>query len=456
MFVGQETGGVLMEFEQSNGGCASVHYMPFVERFNDVLLSGPQSLNTSVVLFEDGASSDTAVEDLIPYSLRSHHGIFFTPEKTAELCADICAENIMTEESFFDPACGTGNLLYAVAQRYSIKDSISETLVYWGGRFGGCDINESFVHVAKLRLIALAARRHNIPVLDRALLVDLLGSLVNFHVADYLDSSFGADFDCIVANPPFGHRDFKKSLSWSSGRTQLASVFMSAVINRGKQGQKVVSILPDVLRSGTRYKRWREMVCESTVNGIVHPYGRFSATVDVDVFVLESSISNACNNKDSVLWVENSSASDLGLRVDEFCTVNIGPVVPHRLKPDSKNKVPYVCVKTCPPYKAVKAIALVGFEGKLYCPPFIVVRRTSNPSDKHRVITTLVLGGQPVAVENHLIIVRPNDGSVETCKRLMRSLRAESVVIQLNAMIRCRHLTKLSISSIRVGVGLNE
>ncbi|WP_346399052.1 N-6 DNA methylase [Pseudomonas syringae] len=456
MFVGQEAGGVLMDFEQLSGESASVHYMPFVEQFNDVLLAGPQPSSAGLALFEDGINSDTAVEDLIPYSLRSHHGIFFTPEKTAELCADICATNIAAEESFFDPACGTGNLLYAIAQRYTIKNSISETLVYWGRRFGGCDINESFVHVAKLRLVALAARRHNMPALDGALLIELLENLSNFHVADYLGSELGAEFDCIVANPPFGHRDFKKTLRWSSGRTQLASVFVSAIVSRGKQGQKVVSILPDVLKSGTRYARWREMISEGTLKGTVHPYGKFSASVDVDVFIFESFISKYYKNKESVVWVEDISTSNVGLRLGEFCTVNIGPVVPHRLKPDSKNKVPYICVKTCPPYKAIKATKVIGFDGTLYSPPFVVVRRTSNPGDKHRIITTLVLGKQPIAVENHLIIIRPNDGYIKTCKKVLGFLKTESAVLQINAMIRCRHLTKHSISSLMIVGGPNE
>lgn len=57
-----------------------------------------------------------------------------------------------------------------------------------------------------------------------------------------------------------------------------------------------------------------------------------------------------------------------------------------------------------------------AFDGKVIQPPCILIKRTSSPSDKFRAAATLVNLKQPIAVENHLIVVTPKDGKLKSCK----------------------------------------
>ncbi len=45
------------------------------------------------------------------------------------------------------------------------------------------------------------------------------------------------------------------------------------------------------------------------------------------------------------------------------------------------------------------------------------------------------------AVENHLIVLRPKDGTIGKCKKLVKFLKGESTNQWFNQRIRCRHLT---------------
>ena len=81
------------------------------------------------------------------------------------------------------------------------------------------------------------------------------------------------------------------------------------------------------------------------------------------------------------------------------------------------------------------------FSGTLFSPPFVAVRRTSRPVDSGRAIGTLVIGDCRVAVENHLLVVRPKDPSVEACEEVLRLLKEDRTDRWLNNRIRCRHLT---------------
>jgi len=55
---------------------------------------------------------------------------------------------------------------------------------------------------------------------------------------------------------------------------------------------------------------------------------------------------------------------------------------------------------------------------------------------------------RPVAVDNHLIVVSPHDGSRATCDSLLPVLRHPDTSEWLNDRIRCRHLTTGSVGGI--------
>lgn len=425
--------------------CSEYHL--YADELSDLLLASQrceQEVQKHLV-----SEASLAVERLVPQVERSKHGIFFTPDSIVEFLVSRIESQIDAGESFFDPACGAGNLLVGIASRSSLGANLDETINIWSQRFGGCDLNGSFVKVAKLRLIFLAAYRHGLPELSESYLAHLLGKFSYFFVGDYLKSRHGGDFDCIIANPPFAHVEVDKACGWSSGRTQLAAIFISSVIDRARPGQKVTAVLPDVLRSGTRYGRWRRHIERSSLGGQSILLGRFAADVDVDVFVLSFSISSNVVSESLIQWIPNRPLGNGRVKLEDFYDVCVGPVVPFRLT-GKGNFSPYITAKNCPPYGEINRAGKIRFEGRKIEPPFVVVRRTSNPADKNRLVTTLVNCSEPVAVENHLIVMRPKDGQVSSCRRLICKLGASDCISQINEKIRCRHLTVRSIKDLEI------
>ena len=81
------------------------------------------------------------------------------------------------------------------------------------------------------------------------------------------------------------------------------------------------------------------------------------------------------------------------------------------------------------------------FRGTVLNPPLIVIKRTSSPSDRNRASATIINLREPVAIENHMIVVTPKDGKMDTCRKLMRILQNQKTNDFLNERIRLRHLT---------------
>ncbi|UVL97983.1 N-6 DNA methylase [Pseudomonas atacamensis] len=435
-----------MAIAQSLTTTASLHYTPFIRELFDTLLTDSwcEVSSNRAIEFVEG-EADVAVEKLVPYETRSEQGIFFTADDITVKIVNSLAAEVAVEKSFFDPSCGAGNLLLGIAKSYPIKKNLNRTIEYWSKKFGGCDLHDNFVIAAKLRLIALAAIRHGLPSISEGQLASFVSKFDKFYTGDYLEADVGGDFDCVVANPPFGHVVASRSNKWSSGRTQLAAIFVDKIISSGKKGQKLVAVLPDVLRSGSRYERWREKLAKETSCGAVELHGRFSKSVDVDVFILN------LNNKPSdvgqiIEWVPPVTDTEGSVRLGDLFLVRVGPVVPHRLE-EGDEDFPFLCAKNAPAFGVTCPEERIKFGGTKFLPPFVVVRRTSNPCDKNRLITTLVKGIEPVAVENHLVVMKPFKGGVSSCLKLIKALKDPKVTSRLNNVIRCRHLTTKSISS---------
>lgn len=425
---------------------ASLHYAPFIkELFNTLLTDSWCEVSSSRAIELVEGEADIAVEKLVPYETRSEQGIFFTADDITTKLVNLLSAEIAAEKTFFDPSCGAGNLLLGIAKTYPIKKTLDRTIEYWGRKFGGCDLHDSFVVAAKLRLIALAAIRHGLPSISESQLSVFLACFDSFYTCDYLERNIGGEFDCVIANPPFGHVLASDQNKWSSGKTQLAAVFVDKVLTTGKLGQKLVAILPDVLRSGSRYERWRAKLEKETNNGLVDLHGRFSKSVDVDVFIL-SLVKQYSSLAREIQWIPLAIDEADSVTVGDLFVVRVGPVVPHRLD-EGEEAFPFLCAKNAPAFGVAFPKETIKFSGTKFVPPFVVVRRTSNPCDKNRLITTLVKGAEPVAVENHLIVMKPLKGGVASCLRLIRALKDPRVTSRLNDVIRCRHLTTKSVSS---------
>jgi hypothetical protein len=236
-----------------------------------------------------------------------------------------------------------------------------------------------------------------------------------------------------------------KDCEWANGKIQIAGWFIERLLQTAPKGQHVVAILPDVLNSGTRYKKWRDLILTLASALTIEPAGRFDANTDVDVFIL-----HAVAGKDNEMpseWPYNELCTNgFSHRVSDYFDVHVGSVVPHR-DPIVGTLYPYVHARTALPWQTLEHITEERQSIRtVFSPPFVVVHRTSSPSDKHRCVGTVINEKREVAVENHLIVLLPKDKALQSCKQLLNILESPATDTWLNQRIRCRHLT---VSAVR-------
>ncbi|RYD81042.1 MAG: hypothetical protein EOP84_11525 [Verrucomicrobiaceae bacterium] len=231
---------------------------------------------------------------------------------------------------------------------------------------------------------------------------------------------------------------------WASGKVSLAAIIYLRSLESAENGQSISAILPDVLRSGSRYKRWRDEVQKLLSPTSFSIAGKFSDHADVDVFTLSGTKQEA--NNASIGWLGGQEPASATL--DQVATVRVGSVVVHRLDGTGK-LVPLLNTSKAPPWGAIKQIrGKIHFGGTTVRGPLVVVRRTSSPSDNTRAIATLVDSNQEFAVDNHLITILPLDKKLATCRKIVKMLSDSRTQNWFNTRIRCRHLTVGSLKEI--------
>ena len=311
-------------------------------------------------------------------------GAYFTGNKMATRIAEIATRDMSSDTRFFDPACGAGDLLLAVAKTFPVANSIHDTLVEWSSRLAGCDISSDFVRLAKVRLLLLAAKRCGLrPPLKQ---YEGLESFPAITTTDFLTPNLKiSDADVIVMNPPFAYTNAPKECDWASGRINLAALFLERVLRDVATNARIVAILPEVLRSGSRYVLWRNMIHSRSIVQAEKSLGSFDKWTDVDVYLLHL----RKNTVNHTLQVTNSASERLG-GVGKRFHVHVGPVVPHR-HPESGPTTPYLHARSIPPWTECDQIHETrNFEGRLFQPPFVTIRRTSRPGNGKRALATLV------------------------------------------------------------------
>ena len=249
---------------------------------------------------------------------------------------------------------------------------------------------------------------------------------------------------CVVVNPPFGYTKAPQNCSWATGKTQLAGFFMEKIINDAPEGQHIVAILPDVLRSGSRYNKWREFVCKNSKYLEVETCGRFDTDTDVDVFILHI-IKSSLPTGLSFNIVNNNTNT-----TSNYFDICVGSVVPHR-DPEKGQTCKYLHAKNTPFNKVVEQIdEKKRYAGKTFKAPFLTIRRTSSPSDNPRCKVSVINSRGKIAVENHLIVLKPKNQSLKICLEFQKILSSHDTTVWLNDQIRCRHLTVSSIKNIPI------
>lgn len=389
-----------------------------------------------------------ALRSGVSSEIRKKHGIYFTGDDAARDLISQAKVEWREINKIYDPACGSGDLLVAAAEKLPIFNDLYETLSYWGDRIYGSDLHDELVRTTKLRLILLALERS--PNSSSHRFDDLFSCLLNIKCENSLenDDAF-SDCDLVVMNPPFNKVTEFSTDFCLSGHVNASVLFVEKAIKSLGEG-RILAILPEVIRSGTRYAPVRNWV-NQYVAGEVRSKGQFDRYTDVDVFVFEGGLNKGADKSDKPFSVESQSRAG---SVSDFFYVRVGPVVPHR-HPNAGKNVAYIHSRSIKPWSINKCIYERRlFSGTLYYPPFIVVRRTSSPSDRYRAVASLILGKRPVAVENHLIILLPKSGDVKLCYDALEVLKSEKVNDFLNNEIRCRHLTTSAVKKIPLNMEL--
>ncbi len=365
-------------------------------------------------------------------------GAFFTGRTLARKLVNGIPESAYRGE-VLDPTCGVGDLLLAAAAGLSVREGLVETLSEWGERLTGSDVSSEFVRLARIRLALLALRRGANP--ERMAASELIRVFPRITQGDALSGvEHYENASCILLNPPFGPVQAPPDCEWATGRITAAALFAETAIKNTQPGAHLAMILPDVLRSGSRYRRWRECVQRQADVFKVQPHGLFDRTADIDVFLLHLRKRRNVRHGLSRCAVSPVKARR-GKRLGEFFDVHVGPVVPYRDN-GSEPLRPYIAAKGLPKWCAWQASGdRRRTDGKGFRPPFVVVRRTSRPGDAHRATGTIIVGHEDVAVENHLLALTPKDGTLQTCRQLLARLKDARTTHWLDSRIRCRHLT---------------
>lgn len=423
-------------------------FQPYVQQLADLLAACAAGRvgkkHAEVLAALDGQPSRELRKLYQLHSLRNT-GTYFTGSDLANRLVSSLSDAIPEAGLVIDPACGAGDLLVACARHLPVRSGLIRTLEEWGQRLAGFDINPAFVEATRYRLALLAM--HRIPTGAERLPADLPLADLFPHIqsrSGLEDWDLRRHHSVIVVNPPFSYGLVPKGCTWTSGRASQAALFVETCLKNGSEGARVLAILPDVLRTGTNYGRWRRMVSQNAKVHLVEIAGQFDKQTDISVFLLELEIN--CSAGHHANWAVPLRISKYTLR--DLFDVRVGPVVPFRLD-GTGPWFPYAQLEDLPPWEIVRTLNQhVRFKGTTYKPPFVAIRRTSKADYQIRCIGTIVTGKEAVAVENHLLVALPRDKKVSTCWKLLELLKNDSVSSWMNERMRCRHLTVASVGDL--------
>ena len=348
---------------------------------------------------------------LVPRAERRERGTFFTSSTTATSLWNGAIDSIQPGAVVVDPACGAGDLLWPAAGRVASVGISNVTL-------RACDVDEDFTRIAAARLNrVLGAHQQTVEGFTRDFL---------------LDATSVADATHVVLNPPFVPMVVEES--WASGRTNAAAFFTVRALEAMQEGARLLAVLPDVLRSGSRYAAWRESITQLASLNRIEVHDIFDEQTDVHVFVLDATVGPGAGESG---WNLPPSESTL----EDYADVRVGAVVPHRDSEEGPISR-YVTARSLSSGKELER----GFAGRKENGPLVLVNRTSRPGESPRVRARLWADPEDVAVENHLLVVTPKNGI--DCDDLLRVLESDATADFLDNRIRCRHLTVRALKEI--------
>ncbi|MDB6093346.1 MAG: hypothetical protein JWM32_908 [Verrucomicrobia bacterium] len=422
-------------------------YAPYVARIQDLMAAPgttPQWDAAADAALDGQAGAE--LRQLVGLATRRRFGAFFTG---TSLSARLL-KNSQSSGIAYDPTCGMGDLLVAAARKLPLGCNLTQTLALWGKNLAGTDLHREFIAGTKTRLVLLARQRHGLASGYPVNTVENLFPLIRVGNGLRAQEQFRRA-DRLLMNPPFGQKRAAKGCTWASGTVSRAAEFIVNALEKVRPGAELLAILPDVLRSGSFSARWREKISDLAEVHIVRACGLFDESADVDVFLLRlvRRAKGVSVQRKRWPYTRHAGAS----RLSDHFTVSVGRVVPHR-DPETGASYAYIHPRGVPAWKTMRQFAESRrHEGEAFQAPFVVIRRTSRPEHPHRATGSVIGGRQKILVENHLLVCAPNDGTVRTCRKLLRQLKTVKVNQVLNRRIRCRHLTVTAVKGIPFSAG---
>lgn len=412
-------------------------FVQYVAQLEDLLVSCSDIRQPEADRIELALDGEPGRELRRHYSLTDLRasGTFLTGSKFANMLAERTKPWASQNAVVCDPACGAGDLLVAAARFLPLSGDLERTLSDWGDRLAGFDVQPLLVRAAKTRLALLAislGMRHTGK--NR---LDLDQLFPHIHIQDGTDLwQLGPGPVCVLVNPPFTRIKAPASCRWANGSVSQAALFIESCLRQAVRPLQIHAILPDVLRTGSRYEKWRQFVNRGALVADITRLGTFDRWTDVDVFAARFEIPGA---EPACDWgaPAKTGTSSVG---DQF-DIRVGSIVPHRHEHRGP-WLPFAHARLLPLWERVTELPeRIRSSERSFRPPFVLVRRTSRPGDRFRAAGTIIIGDQNVAVENHLLVALPKDHTLRSCRALLRVLQHPSSNDWLNQRICCRHLT---------------
>ncbi|MDG3817246.1 hypothetical protein L5B88_09595 [Pseudomonas aeruginosa] len=374
------------------------------------------------------------IYNTLSLSDRRRHGVFFSGSSWAKKI--LAGQDLTQWQRFIDPSVGVGDLLLEVCSSLPLQKTATETIDQWGNILIAVDLRKSFLDIAWMRIQALAFHRHAAEKgqSNKIVFKELPES---FLVGDALEIELKLNSnDCIIMNPPYQRIQAPENSFTGKGKRSAAALHLEYIVRQAPPGVGIFALIPDVLRSGSSYTKFRRELKKLIQVNSFEPFGAFGPQADIDVAILVAA--SKAQEKDHT---ELESEKPHSLCVENFFSVSVGPVVPHRTPTDGK-LYGYLTAKNAVVGEEIKAPSVfANYNCRVERGPFVIVRRTSSPSDRKRARSTLFSSREEVLVENHLLILKPKDKKISTCRLLLKVLEDNRTNEWLNHCIRCRHLT---------------
>ncbi len=190
---------------------------------------------------------------LLAADVRRDQAAYFTPPFLANAVLDLAVEYgfDLASGTVLDPAAGGAAFLSTIAARNRAKDAVGDGIPR---RLHGVEIDPGLAHISRVLIAERLA-------LDSVADIDV-------QVGDALQRQWAAEFDLVVANPPYGRitpavltGDHWKKVA-HSGNINKYAVFAELCLRAAKADALIALVIPSSFRTGPLYKKLRSHLRE--------------------------------------------------------------------------------------------------------------------------------------------------------------------------------------------------